>query len=55
MDGLVKRIRTNDGVDRQIDYNALANLPKVVTEEKVKELIDAQLKEVFVASLTTKY
>ena len=55
MDGLIKRIRTNDGIERQIDYNALANLPKVVTEEKVKELIDAKLTEVFVASLTTGY
>lgn len=55
MDGLVKRIRTEDGVDRQIDYNSLANLPKVFTEEEIKAFIDAQLKEVFVASLKTGY
>lgn len=55
MAGYVTRIRTEDGIDRQIDYNSLANLPKVFTEEEIKAFIDAQLKEVFVASLTTKY
>ena len=55
MAGYITKIRTNDGIDRQIDSNSLANLPKVFTEEEIKAFIDAQLKEVFVASLKTGY